>query len=200
MSCFQLPQGLCEDLESMMRSFWWGQKHQETKMTWVGWKQMCFSKSRGGMGFRNLQAFNLAMLAKQAWKILTNPSSLIARVLKARYFPTGDILSASLGSSPSYSWRSIFNSLSVIRKGTQWHVGNGKQIHVWDDKWLPTPSTHKVISPPTSLPIFPMVSSLIDPATKWRRTKMIRSAFLPFEVDAILKIPFSCSLPDDNLI
>ena len=31
-SYFQLPQGLYEDLESMMRNFWWGQKHQETKM------------------------------------------------------------------------------------------------------------------------------------------------------------------------
>ena len=109
MSCFQLPQGLCDDLQGMMRGFWWGQKHQEAKMVWVGWKQMCYLKSRGGgLGFRNLQAFNLAMLAKQAWRILTNPSSLIARVLKARYFPTGDILSATLGSSPSYSWRSIF--------------------------------------------------------------------------------------------
>ena len=166
MSCFQLPQGLCDYLKGMMRGFWWGQKHQEAKIAWVDWKQMCYLKSRGGLGFRNLQAFNLAMLAKQAWRILTNPSSLIARVLKARYFPTDDILSATLGSSPSYSWRSIFNSLGVIRKGTRWRVGNGKQIHIWDDKWLPTPSTHKVISPPINLPIYPMVSSLIDPATK----------------------------------
>ena len=103
MSCFQLPQGLCDDLESMIRNFWWGQKHQESKMAWVGWKQMCHPKSKGGLGFRNLRAFNLAMLAKQAWRILTNPTSLIARVLKARYFPSGDILSATLGSNPSYS-------------------------------------------------------------------------------------------------
>ena len=51
MSCFQLPQGLCDDLEGMMRGFWWGQKHQEAKMVWVGWKQMCYLKSRGGGGF-----------------------------------------------------------------------------------------------------------------------------------------------------
>ena len=36
MSCFQLPQGLCEELEGMMRRFWWGQKYQEAKMAWVG--------------------------------------------------------------------------------------------------------------------------------------------------------------------
>ena len=169
-------------------------------MAWVGWKQMCHPKSKGGLGFRNLQAFNLAMLAKQAWRILTNPTSLIARVLKACYFPSGDILSATLGSNSSYSWRSIFNSLEVIRKGTRWRVGNGKQIHIWDDKWLPTPTTHKVITPPNNLLIFPMVSSLIDPATKWWRVDVIRATFLPFEAETILKLPLSRRLPKDKLI
>ncbi|KAL0004281.1 hypothetical protein SO802_011842 [Lithocarpus litseifolius] len=195
MSCFQLPRGLCEDLESMMRKFWWGQKHQETKMAWVGWKQMCFPKSLGGLGFRNLQAFNLAMLAKQAWRILTNPTSLLARVLKAR-----DILCATLGTNPSYSWQSIFNSLEVIRKGTRWCVGNGKKIHIWDDKWLPTPTTYKVITSPNNLLTFPMVSSLIDPSTKWWRADTINATFLPFEAETILRIPLSRSLLDDKLI
>ena len=45
MSCFLLPKSLCEDLEREMRSFWWGQKQQETKIAWVGWKKMCKPKS-----------------------------------------------------------------------------------------------------------------------------------------------------------
>ena len=118
MSCFFLPQGLCDDMERMMKNFWWGQKQQETKLGWVSWKRMCISKARGGLGFRNLKAFNLAMLAKQAWRILNNLSSLVARVLQARYFPTGNLLNAKLGSSPSYSWRSIHSNLEVIRQGT----------------------------------------------------------------------------------
>lgn len=32
MSCFQSPQTLCDDLEWMMRNFWWSQRDQETKL------------------------------------------------------------------------------------------------------------------------------------------------------------------------
>ena len=116
-------------------------------MAWVGWKKMCKSKIQSGMGFRNLQAFNLAMLAKQAWRQLTNPSSLVAQIYRAKYYPSCDVMGAKLGSSPSYAWRSIYNSLEVIRRGTRWRVGNGKLIHIWEDKWLPIPTTHKVCSP-----------------------------------------------------
>jgi len=69
------------------------------------------------MGFRNLKAFNLAMLAKQGWRLLTNPNSLVARLYKAKYHPTGDVLGAKLGSNPLYAWRSIYKNLEVIRKG-----------------------------------------------------------------------------------
>ena len=144
--------------------------------------------------------FNLALLAKQAWRILTNPYSLAARILKAKYFPYVDILNASLGSSPLYTWRSIFQSLEVIKSGTRWRVGNGRLIHIWEDKWLPTPSTFKVISRPREFGDFPMVSSLINQETKWWKPNVVRTLFLPFEADTILKIPLSQSLQMDSLI
>ena len=53
MSCFQLPKGLCDEIESMMRKFWWG---QEFKVAWVSWRKLCKSKLKGGMGFRSVQS------------------------------------------------------------------------------------------------------------------------------------------------
>nr|XP_023912601.1 uncharacterized protein LOC112024185 [Quercus suber] len=200
MSCFQLPKTLCQDLESLMRSFWWGQKDKENKIAWVSWRKMCRSKLHGGMGFRNIQAFNLAMLAKQGWRILTNPNSLMARVFKAKYFPFDDVLNSKKGSNPSYAWRSIHNSLDVIRKGTRWRVGNGRRIHIWDDRWLPTPTTHKVVSPRADYGDFPMVSSLIDLDTRRWKVDVINATFLPHEASTILKIPLSFNLPEDCLI
>ena len=69
------------------------------------------------MGFRNLHAFNLAMLAKEGWRLLTRLDSLISRIYKARYFLFSDFLNAQLGCNPSYAWWSIHSSLEVIQEG-----------------------------------------------------------------------------------
>ena len=130
MGFFLLPKGLYEDIKRMMRNFWWGQRQQESKIAWVGWFKMCKSKWKGGMRFRDLYAFNLAMLAKQGWRMLLDPYSLMACLYKAKYFPNSDVLSAKIGSNTSYAWRSIHQSLEVLRQGTRWRVGNGKLIHI----------------------------------------------------------------------
>jgi len=44
------------------------------------------------MGFRHLFGFNLAMLGKQGWKLLTNQDTIVTRIYKARYFPKTDFL------------------------------------------------------------------------------------------------------------
>ena len=55
--------------------------------------------------------FNLALLARQAWRLLVRPQSLCARLLKAIYFPSGDFVNAGLGSNPSKTWRAICDGL-----------------------------------------------------------------------------------------
>ncbi|PKA61986.1 putative mitochondrial protein [Apostasia shenzhenica] len=59
------------------------------------------------MGFRDPVAFNKVLVAKQGWRMITHPNSLVVRVFKAKYFPKSDIMNAQLGSNPSYAWRSI---------------------------------------------------------------------------------------------
>ena len=96
MSRFKIPDSLCDELTSMIRQFWWGQRGEEKKMAWLSWDKLCEPKECGGMGFKELKYFNLALLAKKGWRLLTGHNSLLYRVLKSKYFPNGDFLNAAL--------------------------------------------------------------------------------------------------------
>ena len=58
MPWFKLPKFMCTELSSMMINFLWGQKSNEWKTHWIAWDKLCLPKNKGGMGFRNLEAFD----------------------------------------------------------------------------------------------------------------------------------------------
>ena len=34
----------------------------------------------------------------------------------------------------------------IVEMDYCWKVGNGRQISIWEDKWIPSPSTYKISS------------------------------------------------------
>ena len=109
MGVFKLPIGLCKDIEAMIRKFWWGSGDSK-KIHWVKWSSLCFSKSIGGMGFRDLQKFNNAMLVKQVWCNIHQKETLLFKVFTAKYFPNGCVLDAPIHPKCSYAWKSILQA------------------------------------------------------------------------------------------
>ncbi|KAK3205556.1 hypothetical protein Dsin_019602 [Dipteronia sinensis] len=104
---------------------------------------MCKPKSEGGLGFHDLEMSNRALLAKQCWRILKNPGSLAVKVLKACYFRNGNFIEAKSNDDASFVWRSLIWGKELLKAGIRWCVGNGKSIFIYNDKWVPRPSTFK---------------------------------------------------------
>ena len=80
MSIFNIPKQICEDINTILAWYWWGQLQDEKKVHWMSWRRLCNPKKMGGMGFCDLHAFNLALLAKQAWKLVQKKDSLFYRI------------------------------------------------------------------------------------------------------------------------
>lgn len=68
----------------------------------------------GGMGFKEIENFIKALLAKQVWRLINNPDSLCRRVFKARFFPNCSILDAKDSPTGLYAWKSIVSARDVI--------------------------------------------------------------------------------------
>lgn len=80
MSVFKFSKKNCKGITDAISHYWWGDGENQRKLLWFAWCKMCVPKDRGGTGFRDIYSFNLAMLAKQCWRLNENHGSLCARV------------------------------------------------------------------------------------------------------------------------
>jgi hypothetical protein len=144
-----------------------------------------------------MRIYNQALLARQAWRLLSFPDSLCARVLKARYYPRGELIDTVFTGNPSSVWIAISHGIDLLKKGVLWRVGNGHNIRVWRDSWIPRQSYMKLYSSCGRSRIR-YVSELIDEQGSWK-IPLIHTIFLPVDVEAILKIKPSRRLDADIL-
>ena len=65
----------------------------------------------------------------------------------------------------------------VVQKGIRWQVGDGENIRVWYDKWVPRASTYKVVSPEKQSPQVTLVKDLINKGTFEWDVDMVNQCF-----------------------
>ncbi|GJU81545.1 reverse transcriptase domain-containing protein [Tanacetum coccineum] len=141
----------------------------------------------------HLGLFNKALLAKQGWRLIKYPNSLMARVLKARYFPSSSFLDAKVRYRPSFVWRSICSAIRLINQGFAWNIGNGQSVDIWNDKWL---SGISLLELRPSECVFQKVRDLmVDDGSAWDVVKV--HTLFPIEiVRRILSTPIASHRSD----
>ena len=198
MGCFKFNKKHCKKLSSISSNFWWGDTDGSRKVHWISWEKMCMPKNGGGMGFRDFEAFNQALLAKQAWCLLTVPNSLCARVLKARYFKNSNILKAGCPGHGSFTWRSILYGRDLLKSGLIWRVGDGSSIDVWRSNWIPRAGAQCPLGrKPGALASSLKVSDFLSANGHAWNERKLRQYLYDFDVEAILKISVGGQGADD---
>ncbi|KAH9685475.1 reverse transcriptase domain-containing protein [Citrus sinensis] len=139
-----------------------------------------------------------ALVAKQSWRIIKYPESLMAKILQAKYFKGVDFLQAKLGSKPSFVWRSIIWGRQVIVNGMRWRIGTGDSVKIYKSQWIPRPQTFT----PISAPILDMdcaVAELIDENHKWKES-LIQQHFNSEDAELISRILLPSSPKPDQIL
>lgn len=194
MSIFKIPKKVCEGINSTVAKYWWGQTRSEKKIHWINWNILCTPKDKGDMGVRDIHEFNQAMLAKQAWRLVTGTHSLFFRVYKAWYFPRCSFMEAELGHKPSFVWHSLLSARDIIHERSRWKIGNGHSKMVSSSRWLPHPPLFKP-DVDTSM----KVGDLIDQRTmQWKRP-VIHAISMQSTQEEILRIQLGNTRDRDQI-
>ena len=179
MSTIQFPKALCEQLDGVIRRFWWNPKSWEGQyLTPMAWSSLCWPQKKGGLGFRKAWDFNQALLSKLAWWTLSEKNCLCVRLLRAKYKVGSNWLNHQTTGSSSPTWRSIEGTKHLMAQSVCFQVGNGNSIRTWLDPWildLPSfiPRPKEGSNPDSAL----IVSQLINPSHKGWDCNKLRNLF-----------------------
>ena len=82
MSSFLLPLFVSTSLDRIFKNFWWGFPTDGSQnLSLKSWSSICSPKAEDGLGFRRMHDYNLALIAKLGWKLLSNTNCLWVKQL-----------------------------------------------------------------------------------------------------------------------
>ena len=131
-----------EKLKRIQRSFLWGGGTDHKKIAWIKWDQVCLPKEKGGLGIKDIDTFNLALLGKWKWNLMQEKGEIWTRVLESKYGGWRSFHEPRRAAQQSVVWwRDLKQTLNISHQGDiiqsnmRWKVVGGDKIRFWEDKW-----------------------------------------------------------------
>ena len=131
------PKGLCDQLDALVRRFWWSPKSKASSYwTSMSWSSLYWPQKESALGFRKFWDFNQALLSKLGRWILSGKDCRCIKVLREKYKIWDNWLSHHSSSNAFTFWKSMMGIKHLIAKATWRLVGNGDSIRTWLDPWI----------------------------------------------------------------
>lgn len=137
LSVFKVSASICDRIDSLLSRFLWRSAKDSKGIALASSSMTHLPKGSGDLGIRQFRAFNLALLGKQAWRLMHNPQLLVSRMYKARFLMLLNPRPSLSCSRPSWGSRGLLDGGLVISTRSAWKIGRGDQVSILGDCWLP---------------------------------------------------------------
>ena len=98
-------------------------------------------KEKGGLGIKDIDTFNLALLGKWKWNLMQEKGEIWTRVLESKYGGWRSFHELGRAGQQSVWWRDLKQTFNISHQGDiiqsnmRWKVVGGDKIRFWEDKW-----------------------------------------------------------------
>nr|GEU90857.1 protein-tyrosine sulfotransferase-like [Tanacetum cinerariifolium] len=145
LSIFKASETILNSMKSLRSRFFWGGSQDSGNM--ACWFQVLSSFEKGGLQIGSLMAFNLALLQKWRWRLLSSPHNMWVNIIKALHGQEGGLNNQGCGFNGTWS-RIIGTSNFLHSKGIIplnsfcFKVGCGTRVRFWKDIWIGNSPLH----------------------------------------------------------
>lgn len=73
----------------------------------------------------------------------------------------------------------------------RWRIGDGSQVRIWKDKWVPSTQSHKILALVNVLNADATVNEIINHDANWWNIPLIEDLFPPEAAQQICRIPIA---------
>lgn len=149
MSIEKLNNKTMDALNSSMRRFLWGKVGRDIYLAMIAWDKVCQTHEEGGLGIKNLKAFNTALLEILVWQLGAVQDRIWVKIVKAKYYPNGTLLETKVTRNTSSLWKALQECKVRVAQRVKWEIGDGRDIELkgqpwfegWDDQRVPALTT-----------------------------------------------------------
>lgn len=114
----------------------------DPKIAWVKWEFICRPREVGGLGVKNWEGFNKALLGKWRWRFLAKSNDMCSRVIWARYGNRAEEGVLDVNPRDSIWWRDLYKECFEpggeacwFDSGLKHIVGCGNLTRFWKQGW-----------------------------------------------------------------
>ena len=111
-----LPKSVLKEITKICRSFLCSGQAYSSKPSYIAWEKTCCDKNQGGLGFRNVEVWNVANLGKYVWAVANKQDNIWIKWINSVYVKDGDWWDFVPTSSSSWYWKKICDTKEQIKQ------------------------------------------------------------------------------------